>query len=131
VFFDSLHLEFEFRQIGLQFFDLFSLGLEATLKMTSTSTAFTATITAASTLATTILTITSFILRHIISPYYYSEFYSIAQHMIVQGFFFIFLQWYQFAYIPLSQLSLKRPIQHGRQQRPPKERAQLLPRSGL
>src|SRR5215207_2863863 len=26
-----------------------------------------------------------------------------------------------------SQLSLKRPIQHGRQQRPPKKRAQLLP----
>jgi hypothetical protein len=69
VFFDSLHLEFEFCQIGLQFLDLFSFGLEAALKMTSTSAAFTAAITTAPTLAFTILAITSFILRHVISPY--------------------------------------------------------------
>jgi hypothetical protein len=69
MFFDSLHLEFEFRQIGFQFFDLFSLGLEATLKVMSTSAAFTAAITTVPTLASTILTITSFILGHIITPY--------------------------------------------------------------
>jgi hypothetical protein len=68
VFFDSLHLKFEFRQIGFQFLNLFGLGLEATLKVSHAATAFTATVTITSALAT-ILTITGFIFGHFISPY--------------------------------------------------------------
>jgi hypothetical protein len=69
VFFDSLHLKFEFRQIGFQFFYLFSLGLEAALKVTPATAAFAVTLTIVPTFAGFILAITGFILGHFISPY--------------------------------------------------------------
>jgi hypothetical protein len=64
VLFNSLNLKLEFCQIGFEFFDLLSLGLEAALEVMSTSTAITSTATAALTLTSTVLAVTRFIVTH-------------------------------------------------------------------
>jgi hypothetical protein len=68
-FLDSLHLEFEFRQISFQLLDLFRLGLEAALEVLASSTALATTITTTPTFTSAFFTITSFVLGHDISPY--------------------------------------------------------------